>query len=136
MITIPELTLNLCVATSEVGSMASLRRDFVFAFRRLSKSPGFVFAVIVSIGLGIGANATTFSIVRTFLLRPPAIGDPATLTSVFTTQRGDCCGNNLSWLLYSDLRYHARSISGITAFYPSLPTSIGGDGEAERVWGG
>jgi len=115
--------------------MAAWRRDLVFALRRFCKSPGFVFAVIVSIGLGIGANATIFSIVRTFLLRPPAVGDPATLMNVFTTQRGDCCGNNLSWLLYTDLRDQARSFSGITAFYPSMPTSIGGYGEAERVWG-
>jgi predicted permease len=115
--------------------MAPWRRDLVFAFRRFRKSPGFVFAVIVSIGLGVGANATIFSIVRTFLLRPPAVGDPVTLMSVFTTQHGDCCGNNLSWLLYSDLRDQTRSFSGITAFYPSMPTSIGGYGEAERVWG-
>ena len=115
--------------------MAAWRRDLVFALRRFCKSPGFVFAVIVSIGLGIGANATIFSIVRTFLLRPPAVGDPATLMNVFTTQRGDCCSNNLSWLLYTDLRDQARSFSGITAFYPSMPTSLGGYGEAERVWG-
>jgi hypothetical protein len=55
--------------------------------------------------------------------------------SVFTTQHGDCCGNNLSWPLYGDLRDQTRSFSGITAFYPSMPTSIGGYGEAERVWG-
>jgi predicted permease len=115
--------------------MAAWRRDLVFALRRFCRSPGFVFAVIVSIELGIGANATIFSIVRTFLLRPPAVGDPATLMNVFTTQRSDCCGNNLSWLLYTDLRDQARSFSGITAFYPSMPTSIGGYGEAERVWG-
>src|SRR5580698_7991388 len=115
--------------------MAPWRRDLVFAFRRFRKSPGFVFAVIVSIGLGVGANATIFSIVRTFLLRPPAVGDPATLMNVFTTRHGDCCGNNLSWLLYNDLRDQTRSFSGITAFYPSMPTSIGGYGEPERVWG-
>jgi predicted permease len=127
--------LAFCVATFAEGSMAPWRRDLVFAFRRFCKSPGFVFAVMVSIGLGIGANATIFSIVRTFLLRPPAVGDPATLMSVYTTHHGDCCGNNLSWPLYGDLRDQTRSFSGLTAFYPSMPTSIGGYGEAQRVWG-
>ena len=79
-------------------------QEIRLAFRRFSKSPGFAIAVILSIGLGIGANATIFSIVSTFLLRPPAVGDPARLVSVLTTQRGDCCGNNLSWPLYNDLR--------------------------------
>jgi len=115
--------------------MSSLRRDLVSAFRRLYKAPGFVFAVVVSIGLGIGANATIFSAVSTFLLRPPAVGDPATLMSLYTTERGNCCGNNLSWPLYQDLRREARSFTGIAAFYPSMPASLGGYGEPERVWG-
>ena len=95
-------------------------QDICLAFRRFSKSPSFVLAVVVSIGLGIGANASIFSIVITFLLRPPAVGDPA---------------NNLSWPLFNDLRDQARSFSGLTAFYPSMPTSIGGSSESERVWG-
>jgi predicted permease len=110
-------------------------QDLQLAFRRFSKSPSFFFAVIVSIGLGIGANATIFAIVSTFLLRPPAVGEPATLVSLFTTRHGDCCGNNLSWPLFNDLRDQARSFSGLTAFYPSMPTSIGGSSEPVRVWG-
>ena len=110
-------------------------RDIRLALRRFSKSPGLCFAVIVSIGLGVGANATIFSIVSSFLLRPPAVGEPATLVSVFTTRHGDCCGNNLSWPLFNDLRDQARSFSGLTAFYPSMPTSIGGSSEPVRVWG-
>jgi predicted permease len=110
-------------------------QDIYLAFRRFSKSPSFVLAVVVSIGLGIGANASIFSIVSTFLLRPPAVGTPATLMSIFTTDRGNCCGNNLSWPLFNDLRDQARSLSGLTAFYPSMPTSIGGSSESERVWG-
>lgn len=116
--------------------MVPWRQDLVLSLRRLYRSPGFVFAVVISIGLGIAANATIFSVVSTFLLRPPAVGDPATLMSVFTTQRGNCCGNNLSWPLYNDLRDQARSFSGITAFYPSMPASITGYTEPVRVWGG
>jgi predicted permease len=110
-------------------------RDIRLALRRFSKLPGLWCAVIVSIGLGVGANATIFSIVSSFLLRPPAVGEPATLVSVFTTRHGDCCGNNLSWPLFNDLRDQARSFSGLTAFYPSMPTSIGGSSEPVRVWG-
>ena len=116
--------------------MVPWRQDLVLTFRRLYRSPGLVFAVVISIGLGIAANATIFSIVSTFLLRPPAVGDSPSLMSVFTTQRGNCCGNNLSWPLYNDLREQARSFSGITAFYPAMPASITGNGEPVRVWGG
>ena len=112
-----------------------IMQDIRLALRRFSRSRGLWVAVIVSIGLGIGANATIFSMVSSFLLRPPAVGEPATLVNVFTTRHGDCCGNNLSWPLFNDLRDQARSFSGLTAFYPSMPTSIGGSSEPVRVWG-
>ena len=35
--------------------MAAMRQDLSYAFRRLSKSPGFVLAVVISIALGIAA---------------------------------------------------------------------------------
>ncbi len=65
--------LDLCVATFAEDIMVPWRRDLILAFRRFCKSPGFVFAVMVLIGLGIGANATIFSVVRTFVLRPPPV---------------------------------------------------------------
>ena len=58
--------------------MASRLRDLTYAFRRISKSPGIAVAAVVSIGLGIAANATIFSIVSTFVLRPAPVGDPST----------------------------------------------------------
>ncbi len=113
----------------------ALQRDVSYAFRRLSRSPGLAFAAIISIGLGIAGNATIFSVVSTFLLRPVPVGDPITLMGLYTAQSGSCCGNNVSWLLYTDLRDQTKSFSGIAAYYPMMPASIGGYGEPERVWG-
>ena len=59
--------------------MASRLGNLSYAFRRISKSPGVALAAILSIGLGIGANATIFSMVSRFVLRPAPVGDPATL---------------------------------------------------------
>jgi predicted permease len=102
--------------------------------RRLSKAPGFVLAVVVSIGLGIAANATIFSMVSRFVLSPAPVGDPNTLVALHTTARGECC-NHFSWPLFSDLREQADSFSGVAGYHDLLPASIGGNGEPERVWG-
>jgi predicted permease len=115
--------------------MPALRQNLTYAFRRFSKSPGFVLAVTLSIGLGIAANSTIFSMVSRFVFRPAPVGDPPTLMALHTTHDGDLCCNNFSWPTYTDLREQAKSFSGVAAYYELLPASIGGVGEPERVWG-
>ncbi len=115
--------------------MGAWRQDLAYTFRRLSKSPGFVLAVVVSIGLGIAANATIFSMVSRFVLRPAPVGNPSTLMSLHVTHDGEPCCNNFSWPLYTDVGDQAKSFSGVAAYYELVPASIGGKGEPERVWG-
>ncbi|MFY9937858.1 MAG: ABC transporter permease, partial [Silvibacterium sp.] len=117
--------------------MASRLGNLSYAFRRISKSPGVALAAILSIGLGIAANATIFSIVSTFVLRPAPVGDPSTLLSLHTQPRGERCCNNFSWPLYTDIRDQAKSFSGVAAYYELLPASMtsGANSDPERVWG-
>ena len=115
--------------------MAALRQDFVYTLRRLSAAPGFVLAVVLSIGIGIATNATIFSIVSRFVLRPAPVGDPGTLMALHTTHDGEQCCNNFSMPTYLDVRDQARSFSGIAAYDELVPASIGGKGEPERAWG-
>jgi hypothetical protein len=55
--------------------MAAWRQDLTYAFRRLSKSPGFAAAAVFAIALGIAANSTIFSMVSRFVLRPAPVGE-------------------------------------------------------------
>ncbi|HTB97483.1 MAG TPA: ABC transporter permease [Terracidiphilus sp.] len=110
-------------------------RDLRYSVIRLTKSPSVTAIAILSIGLGIGANATIFSMVSRFVLRPAPVGDPTTLLALHTTHDGDRCCNNSSLPTYLDVRNQAKSFSGVAAYYELLPASIGGNGQPERVWG-
>jgi len=117
------------------ASVASLLRDVDYAFRTMRRTPIFALVVILTLAVGIGANATVFSIVSRFVLRAPPVGDPATLLAIHTTHNsGECC-NNFTWPLFTDLRDQSKAFSGLAAYHDLFPASMGGNGEPERVWG-
>ena len=95
-------------------------RDLGCSLRRLAKHPAVTAIAVLSIGLGLGANATIFSMVSRFVLRSAPVGDPSTLLAV--QRRGE---NALSWPLFNDLREQVKSFSGVAGYFPCcLPPSV------------
>ena len=115
--------------------LESLVRDFAYGLRTLGKHRVVTAIAILSIGLGIGANATIFSMVSRFVLRPAPVGDPSSLLTLKTVHDGDECCNDFPLPVFKDVRDQAHSFADVAAYNDLIPASIGGSGEPERVWG-
>lgn len=113
--------------------LASLLRDLHYSLRSLRRNRLVTAVAILSIALGIGANATIFSIVSRFILRPPPLGDPGTLLSLTLEHDGD--RNPFPWPVYNDVRQQATVFSDVAAYYDLIPASISGGSQPERLWG-
>ncbi len=62
--------------------MGSFLQDLQYSLRLWKKNPGFVFAVVVTLALGIGANTAIFSVVNGVLFRPLPYENPEELVFV------------------------------------------------------
>jgi predicted permease len=65
-----------------------LIRDLKFAFRQLTKSPGYALAVMLTLALGIGVNTAVFSMVDGFLLRSLPFREPARVGALILHEQG------------------------------------------------
>jgi hypothetical protein len=68
--------------------MHSFAQDLRFAVRALRRNPGFAAVAVLTLALGIGANAMVFGLMEATLLRAPAVSSPETLAAVYTTFAG------------------------------------------------
>jgi predicted permease len=91
----------------------NLLRDVRFALRLLRKSPGFTAVAVLTMALGIGANATVFSVMNALILRPLNVPEAKRLYQLF---RGKDKAGNQSFPDYLDLRDRNRSFDDLVGY--------------------
>ena len=103
-----------------------LMTDFKFALRSLTRASGLALTVIVTLALGIGANAAIFSVVRGVLLRPLVNRDADRLIYIRQSAPGVGVPNtNFSVPEIKDLQAGVKSLSAFGDFSTIEFTMIG-----------
>ena len=107
--------------------------DLRFALRQLGKNPGFTVVVVLTLALGIGANAALFSVVNGVLLNPLPYPQPEQLVSLHQSKPNFPTGS-IPYPNFRDWQKENQTFSGM-AIGRSFSANLIGAGEAEQVDG-
>jgi predicted permease len=103
--------------------------DLKLAIRKLAKTPGFVLTAIVTLALGIGANAVVFSVLNAVVLRPVNVPNAQNL---YTVQRFQYPSQ--SYPDYLDLRDRNRTFESMVTFEIIGPVGVDTGGNPSSAW--
>ena len=110
-----------------------MMRDVRYALRVLAKNPGFTTAAVLTLALGIGANAAIFSIFDAMALRPVQLPGVTKTVKMYQDMRGDFQRNVVggpslfSYPEYADYRDHNHVFTELTAFAPEFRALVDAD---------
>jgi predicted permease len=114
--------------------MTALLQDLRFALRSFRNRPTFAVVAILTIAIGIGANTTIFSWLRSLVLNPfPGAEEPERIVAIENTAP-DGEPITTSYLDFRDFRSNLSLVRSVTAYRGYL-FSVGEAPNVERAWG-
>ena len=114
--------------------LGSIFQDLQFAVRTFRRSPGFTFAVLFTLALGIGANTAIFSVVDGALLHPVPFPDADRLASLYQTFEKSGDRNAVSYPNLLDWQQQSQTFEAIAGVRGDTFT-LTGRGDPEQVAG-
>ena len=92
------------------------KQDCLYGLRQIQRRPGLALLTVLTLALGIGANAAVFSVVHGVVLRPLSYDDPERLVMIWTHDvRQDRLEGPLSLPDFDDLKERSRSFRDTSA---------------------
>src|SRR5690348_11679239 len=114
--------------------MSNLLRDLRYGMRALMRDQAFAAVAVLSIGIGIGANTTVFSWMRSMVLNPlPGAVEPERIVAI-ENLAADREPLTTSYLDFTDFRDRLRTVSQVTARIGNV-FAVGEGANSSRVWG-
>jgi len=107
----------------------NVSQDLRYAVRQLRKSPGFTAVVILTLGLGIGANTAIFSVIESVVLRPLPFRDPDRLVWLNgqMPQTDEAGVSPADFFDYRDATRSFEQIAGVSQVVMAGPSNLSGD---------
>jgi putative ABC transport system permease protein len=119
-----------------LNSIETLIQDLRYGARMLWKNPGFTLIAVLTLGLGIGANTTIFSVVNATLLRPFPYREPERLVIIQDRFSGSAgASRSASYPNFVDWRAQNTVCSSMAAVRMNENFNFTGAGEPERLMG-
>jgi predicted permease len=110
-----------------------VRQDFRYSLRSLSRQPGFVAAVVLSLALGIGVNTAIFSALNALLWRPLALRDLDRTVVVFHADASHS-DRGTSYRAYQHYRARTDMFSKVMAFSGSRPMILSDGDRRDQIY--
>jgi predicted permease len=117
--------------------MSGFVQDLRFALRQIAKKPGFSAIVVLTMALGIGANAAIFSVLNAVLLRPLPYSHPEQLVKVWSRFTGIGLPNDQNAVSAPEFRDYQQLNHSFSemAIIGSGTFNLGVKGSPQRVVG-
>src|SRR5678810_427432 len=111
--------------------MDSFIQDLRFGTRTLARNPGFAAVAILTLALGVGANAAIFSVVNAVLLRPLPWSDPDRAVMIWSRWTAF----DKTWVSDGEVNGYRRETKTLAdvAAWDDGQVNLTGEGEPERV---
>src|SRR5687768_14873451 len=115
--------------------MGTFVRDLRYGARALRKNPGFAVVAVLTLALGVGANAAIFSILRAVVLRDLPYHDADRLAVMWTKNIRQDLPDGSSYLNVRDWKAQSKAFQDMAAFYrPEFTRGTLADGStSERI---
>ena len=123
-----------------LGFLDVAAQDLRYAWRSMRRAPGFTFAVVTTLALGIGVNAAMFTFLDRVFVRPPAgVNEPETVRRLWITRFRNgvptATTQGLSFPHYASIRDELKGVAEVAYYNTDNAMALGRDYAGPPVHG-